>query len=62
MENSEPVTKFDRVIESLLFCPTCGLRLELHPITGQPACFLHGDFEVTEVKDSVRVEFKAVRW
>lgn len=68
MSLAPPVTgvksedKIDRTVHALRFCPTCGQHLELHPNTGQPACFLHGDFEVTEVRDSVRVEFKITRW
>lgn len=54
--------KLDRVVKALRYCPICGKELETHPIAGQPACFLHGDFEVTEVKNSVRVEFQMVRW
>lgn len=29
-------------------CPVCGKELEIHPLTGWKACFLHGDFIVSE--------------
>lgn len=28
------------------FCPECGKELEIDPISGWKACFLHGDMEV----------------
>jgi hypothetical protein len=54
--------KFDRVIQSLKFCPTCGKELDIHPATGQLACFLHGEFEVVEEQAGIRVTYNDRGW
>lgn len=46
----------------LKFCPVCGKGLERHPIALVPACFLHGDFKLTELDGNVTIEFKLLRW
>lgn len=55
-------SRIDQVVQEIRFCPRCGKRLELHPHTGQPSCFVDGDFEITEVQQSVHIEFKMTRW
>lgn len=36
------------IYNALKFCPECGKELEIHPISGWKACFLHGDFVYRE--------------
>jgi hypothetical protein len=32
----------------LVYCPICGKKLEKNPVSLNKACFMHGDFVVTE--------------
>ena len=58
-EEDEKANRWDDTIEALRFCPRCGQLLELSVTSGQPACFLHGDFEVSEINDDqFRIEWK----
>jgi hypothetical protein len=39
--------KVAAVYNFLKFCPECGKELEIDPLSGWKACFLHGDFTTT---------------
>lgn len=48
---------------ALLFCPVCGKELETHPITGNRACFLHGDFVIVRSSNgAITVTFEYTSW
>jgi hypothetical protein len=48
---------------ALKYCPVCAKPLEINPLSGDKACFLHGDFTVTVIRnDEVMVVFKMMRW
>jgi hypothetical protein len=43
----------------LKFCPFCRKEMEVHPFSGNKACFVHGDFLVNERQSGeIVVEFK----
>lgn len=59
------MAKWGQVMNALRFCPICGKGLETHPITGNRACYLHGDFVVQEkplTAHDVTVEFNLTPW
>jgi len=46
-----------RILEGhnlLKICPACGKELEIHPVSGWKACFLHGDFIISEDNLSIK--------
>lgn len=42
----------------LKFCPVCGKELERNPLSGDFACFVHGDFVGRKIGEELVVTFR----
>lgn len=55
------VTGFE-IYNRLKVYPVCARSLDTHPLSGNKACFLHGDFIVIDRDGKVTVTFKLMHW
>lgn len=54
---ANPIPPDLQIYRQLSVCPFCAKKLEINPLSGNKACFVHGDFIVKTVDGKIKVEF-----